>query len=279
MPLAVIVVLIGVVANADHHVEEHQHAHPKYEFKYGVKDTHTHDIKEQAEKRDGHKVEGHYKVHEADGTIRTVHYNADKHTGFHAHVERSGHATHPIHHHEKKVEMHHKKEESAPDHKFTASKILPIESEYTAHWSAHIIVPTNDYFSRTSRRCRFAIVAVLLVVAALADHHAEEHHSHPKYEFKYGVKDTHTHDIKEQAEKRDGHKVEGHYMLHEADGTIRTVHYNADKHTGFHAHVHRSGHATHPIHHEMKVEVDHKKEEAPMEHKFTASSYSYNHLH
>ncbi|XP_069705148.1 cuticle protein 19-like [Periplaneta americana] len=80
-------------------VEEHHHAHPKYEFKYGVKDEHTHDIKEQHEKRDGHKVEGYYKLVEPDGTTRTVHYTADKHTGFHAHVERSGHAVHPVHHH------------------------------------------------------------------------------------------------------------------------------------------------------------------------------------
>ncbi|KAJ9583208.1 hypothetical protein L9F63_022455, partial [Diploptera punctata] len=79
-----------------HEVEEHHHAHPKYEFKYGVKDTHTHDIKEQAEKRDGHKVEGYYKLVEPDGTTRTVHYTADKHTGFHAQVEKSGHAVHPL---------------------------------------------------------------------------------------------------------------------------------------------------------------------------------------
>ncbi|XP_069669385.1 cuticle protein 18.6-like [Periplaneta americana] len=107
---------------------------------------------------------------------------------------------------------------------------------------------------------RFAVVAIV-VAAALAqdhhhhklpavEHHVEEHHyAHPKYEFKYGVKDPHTHDIKEQHEKRDGHKVEGHYMLVEPDGTIRTVHYTADKHTGFHAHVQRSGHAVHPTHH------------------------------
>jgi hypothetical protein len=71
--------------------------HPKYEFKYGVKDDHTHDIKEQAEKRDGDKVEGYYKLVEPDGTTRTVHYTADKHTGFHAQVDRSGHAIHPVH--------------------------------------------------------------------------------------------------------------------------------------------------------------------------------------
>jgi hypothetical protein len=67
----------------------------QYEFKYGVKDEHTHDIKEQAEKRVGDKVEGYYKLLEADGTTRTVHYTSDKHTGFNAQVVRSGHAIHP----------------------------------------------------------------------------------------------------------------------------------------------------------------------------------------
>jgi len=66
-----------------------------YEFKYGVKDEHTHDIKEQYEKRNGDKVEGYYSLVEPDGTKRTVKYSSDKHTGFIAHVERSGHSSHP----------------------------------------------------------------------------------------------------------------------------------------------------------------------------------------
>ena len=60
-----------------------------------MKDEHTHDIKEQYEKRDGDKVEGYYTLVEPDGTVRTVKYSSDKHTGFIAHVEKSGHATHP----------------------------------------------------------------------------------------------------------------------------------------------------------------------------------------
>jgi hypothetical protein len=67
-----------------------------YEFKYAVKDQHTHDIKEQAEKRIGDKVEGYYSLLEPDGTTRTVKYTSDKHTGFIAHVEKSGHASHPV---------------------------------------------------------------------------------------------------------------------------------------------------------------------------------------
>jgi hypothetical protein len=66
-----------------------------YEFKYGVRDEHTHDIKEQAEKRLGDKVTGYYSLLEPDGNTRTVHYSSDKHTGFQAQVTRSGHSTHP----------------------------------------------------------------------------------------------------------------------------------------------------------------------------------------
>lgn len=53
-----------------------------------------------------------------------------------------------------------------------------------------------------------------------------------KYEFEYQVKDPHTGDHKYQHEHRDGHKVKGVYSLHEADGSVRTVEYAADKHAG-----------------------------------------------
>ena len=47
--------------------------------------------------------------------------------------------------------------------------------------------------------------------------------------------------------------------MHEADGTIRTVQYTADKHHGFNAVVHKSGHATHPQV-EVKGHYDHAQE-------------------
>ena len=92
------------------------------------------------------------------------------------------------------------------------------------------------------------------------------------------MKDEHTQDIKEQAEKRDGDKVEGYYMLVEPDGTTRTVHYTADKHTGFRAHVERSGHAVHPVPHHREVP---RRVEIPIHppipqqqsDRYTASSY------
>ncbi|XP_059227040.1 cuticle protein 19-like [Stomoxys calcitrans] len=78
----------------------------------------------------------------------------------------------------------------------------------------------------------------------------EDYHSHPKYEFKYGVKDSKTGDIKDQWEHRDGNHVKGSYTLKEADGTTRVVDYHADKHNGFNAVVKKIGHAYHPeIHH------------------------------
>ncbi|XP_022903306.1 cuticle protein 19-like [Onthophagus taurus] len=70
-------------------------AYPKYEFNYGVADGHTGDQKSQHEVRDGDVVKGSYSLHEADGTVRTVHYTADDHNGFNAVVTRSGHAAHP----------------------------------------------------------------------------------------------------------------------------------------------------------------------------------------
>lgn len=80
------------------------------------------------------------------------------------------------------------------------------------------------------------------------DHHEEQHHSHPKYSFDYGVKDTKTGDIKNQWETRDGDKVKGGYTMKEADGRTRVVEYTADDHNGFQAVVKHIGHAHHDVH-------------------------------
>ncbi|KAJ8959517.1 hypothetical protein NQ314_006253 [Rhamnusium bicolor] len=66
----------------------------KYEFAYGVEDHHTGDIHSHKEARNGDLTQGEYSLHEADGTVRTVKYTVDKHSGFNAIVERSGHAVH-----------------------------------------------------------------------------------------------------------------------------------------------------------------------------------------
>ncbi|XP_069705125.1 cuticle protein 7-like [Periplaneta americana] len=119
-----------------------------------------------------------------------------------------------------------------------------------------------DHYAPVKLAVSHAPVAIAHSVAVPVAHHETvevEHYAAPHYEFKYGVKDEHTGDIKEQAEKRIGDKVEGYYQLVEPDGTIRTVHYTADKHTGFNAVVQKSGHASHPAPVLKKVVVPVKK--------------------
>ncbi|XP_013135127.1 PREDICTED: cuticle protein 21-like [Papilio polytes] len=66
--------------------------------------------------------------------------------------------------------------------------------------------------------------------------------AYPKYDFTYSVADGHTGDNKSQQESRDGDVVKGSYSFHEADGSIRTVEYSADDHSGFNAVVHNTAH-------------------------------------
>ncbi|XP_013177842.1 PREDICTED: uncharacterized protein LOC106125274 [Papilio xuthus] len=82
----------GIIAAAQH-VEEY--AHPRYDFSYSVADGHTGDNKSQHESRDGDAVHGQYSLLEADGSVRTVQYSADDHSGFNAVVTNSAPAHHP----------------------------------------------------------------------------------------------------------------------------------------------------------------------------------------
>ncbi|KAH0812736.1 hypothetical protein GEV33_010054 [Tenebrio molitor] len=86
-------------------------------------------------------------------------------------------------------------------------------------------------------------ISALFLIASAAT--ALDHYAHPRYEFTYGVQDSHTGDHKTQHEVRDGDVVKGTYSLVEPDGTTRTVHYTADDHNGFNAVVERAGHAAH----------------------------------
>ncbi|CAH0407847.1 unnamed protein product [Chilo suppressalis] len=68
----------------------------------------------------------------------------------------------------------------------------------------------------------------------------QEEIAYPKYEYTYSVADGHTGDNKSQQESRDGDVVKGSYSFHEADGSVRTVEYTADDHSGFNAVVHNT---------------------------------------
>ncbi|XP_073983017.1 cuticle protein 7-like isoform X2 [Rhodnius prolixus] len=91
----------GIGGGHEHHID--YYAVPHYNYEYKVHDPHTGDMKSQHETREGDVVKGYYTLHESDGTIREVHYTADKHNGFNAEVKRIGHAHHaPVygyHHH------------------------------------------------------------------------------------------------------------------------------------------------------------------------------------
>ncbi|KAJ8731865.1 hypothetical protein PYW08_014595 [Mythimna loreyi] len=78
------------------------YAYPKYQYEYKVEDPHTGDNKFQHEFRDGDVVKGVYSLQEPDGSIRTVEYSSDKHTGFNAVVKHSA----PGHH--VQIESHHR---------------------------------------------------------------------------------------------------------------------------------------------------------------------------
>ncbi|XP_028169661.1 chorion protein S36-like [Ostrinia furnacalis] len=87
-PAAKIAAPIGV-KNVHTEFLENYDAHPRYAFEYGVNDSHTGDIKQQKEERDGEVVKGQYSLVEPDGSVRTVDYVADWKTGFHADVRNS----------------------------------------------------------------------------------------------------------------------------------------------------------------------------------------------
>ncbi|XP_046393606.1 adult-specific cuticular protein ACP-20-like [Ischnura elegans] len=205
-------------------------AHPKYNFGYGVSDQ-----KNQWETRDGDVVKGAYSLHEADGTVRTVEYTADKHNGFNAVVHRQGKAVHPHHyapvyHHGGAYGAGHS---IAIGHGVAAYGLGVHHGSYGADFGGHY----GGHF----RAC--ALPGGLYGAVGHLDSYA-----YPKYNFDYGVSDHKTGDQKNQWETRDGDVVKGAYSLNEADGTVRTVEYTADKHNGFNAVVKRQGKAVHPHH-------------------------------
>ncbi|XP_047986436.1 uncharacterized protein LOC125226493 [Leguminivora glycinivorella] len=352
-----------------HHEEEI--AHPKYEYTYSVADGHTGDNKSQQESRDGDVVKGSYSFHEADGSIRTVEYTADDHSGFNAVVHNTAPKAAPVvlkaapvyaaptyYHHLVVVDgrgleddgsslehggrgrgggvVHHGVEAAVVVggvlhgtdgavslvervgalHDISVAALLlglVVAGVSVSHGTSDVRAKST-MFSKIVALCAFAVVAQAgllvephyssaaavssqsivrhdqpqlahkLVAAPVAYHaapahveyhsapapvtyhaapapiayhaapaavhyaapvakvvaHHEEEIAHPKYEYTYSVADGHTGDNKSQQESRDGDVVKGSYSFHEADGSIRTVEYTADDHSGFNAVVHNT---------------------------------------
>uniref|UniRef100_A0A3F2Z4N0 Uncharacterized protein n=1 Tax=Glossina palpalis gambiensis TaxID=67801 RepID=A0A3F2Z4N0_9MUSC len=82
-------------------------------------------------------------------------------------------------------------------------------------------------------------------------------YAYPKYNYNYGVADSHTGDVKSQHEVRDGDVVKGSYSLVEPDGSVRTVDYTADDHHGFNAVVHKTAPTVHAVAHAAPAVVAH----------------------
>lgn len=85
-------------SDSDEIYYSHSQDAPYYSYQYNVHDGKTGDVKSQHESREGDTVKGYYTLTEADGTIREVHYTADKHNGFNAIIKKSGSA-HPTYRH------------------------------------------------------------------------------------------------------------------------------------------------------------------------------------
>ncbi|CAH1996490.1 unnamed protein product [Acanthoscelides obtectus] len=104
------------------------------------------------------------------------------------------------------------------------------------------------------------------------EEHIVDYYSPPKYTFKYGVSDHHTGDIKSAHEERDGDVVKGQYSLVEPDGSIRTVKYTADKHSGFNAIVHK----TEPSKH---IQLEHHEQPEYHHHHLVKPEYQHQDLY
>ncbi|XP_050668994.1 histidine-rich glycoprotein-like [Leptidea sinapis] len=183
-----------IVQAHGHHGHGHHdyHTHPHYTFDYKVEDPHTGDMKSQHESRDGDVVKGVYSLHQPDGSLRTVHYHGDHHTG--------------------------------PKRIICLSLLVAaVVAQYGhGHGSAY----SSQHFIKHDGHPE---------IVQVHGHHGHGHHdyhTHPHYTFDYKVEDPHTGDMKSQHETRDGDVVKGVYSLHQPDGSLRTVHYHGDHHTG-----------------------------------------------
>ncbi|XP_068630567.1 cuticle protein 7-like [Battus philenor] len=119
-----------------------------------------------------------------------------------------------------------------------------VASESVVHHGGSYAAAPLAYAAAPAHAVQYAPVASYAAPAASYDGH--DYYAHPKYDYSYSVADPHTGDHKSQHEIRDGDAVHGSYTLLQPDGSVRTVDYTADDHTGFNAVVHNTAPAVHP---------------------------------
>ncbi|XP_063621672.1 histidine-rich glycoprotein-like [Cydia splendana] len=210
------------------HSHEHKHEHGQensHEHKHEHSHEHWHELKHE----DNHEHK-HEHGHE--------HWHEQKHEHGHEHGHEYWHEEKHEHHHEHK---HEHELEHWHEHKHGHGHE---QSHEHKHEHKHEPAHSSQHISKHDGHAE---------VVTIKDHHGHEKHvdyyTHPKYEFKYEVEDKHTGDHKTQHEHRDGDVVKGFYSLHEPDGSVRDVHYESDKKTGFHADIKHSTHHIVPEHH------------------------------
>ncbi|GBP55705.1 Cuticle protein 19 [Eumeta japonica] len=141
----------------------------------------------------------------------------------------------------------HHQQQQGHGHAFSSQSIVRHEQTHhgsQGHEQVHYAAPVHHAPIHHAAPVHHAIPVHYAPVQHVAasghkesSHHHEDYYAHPKYTFEYKVEDPHTGDNKYQHESRDGDVVKGVYSLHQADGSVRTVEYNSDKHTGFNAFV------------------------------------------
>ncbi|KAE8572990.1 larval cuticle protein A2B-like [Halyomorpha halys] len=140
--LGTIAVTFATGSHSENYGEELYDSHPQYKFEYSVHDPHTHDIKSQKESRDGDYVKGYYKLKESDGSVRKVHYTADKHSGFNAKVTKDGFPLfdghqEPISHHYSTVHGGHQDGES---NQYGGYHATSTQNRNSKHYHQHKVV-------------------------------------------------------------------------------------------------------------------------------------------
>ncbi|XP_053602887.1 uncharacterized protein LOC128670896 [Plodia interpunctella] len=201
-------------------------SNPKYEYSYSVADGHTGDNKSQQEVRDGDVVKGSYSFHEADGSIRTVEYSADDHSGFNAIVHNTAPTPAPV-----LVKAAPVLVKSEPVLQYY--KIILLFCSVVV--SQAVFIDPSQNFKEGHKNSKTWQYIKVYHPPSSKYMHTYDFYAYPKYEFEYAVSDKKTGDHKHHREHRDGDRVTGEYSLVEADGSLRKVQYDADDHHGFNA--------------------------------------------
>lgn len=158
---------------------------------------------------------------------QTIHLGSSQHS---AQLSHAQYAPAPVHY--------------APAQYHQAAPVYAAPAQY--HHAAPVYAPPAQYHHASpvyAAPAQYHHAAPAYVQKAVVAPIVKVHEAPAHYSFEYAVHDSHTGDIKEQKESRNGDQVQGYYSLVEADGTRRIVHYTADAHNGFNAQVSHEGKA------------------------------------